>query len=90
MSLHLLAGASFLLLALGALLAFEAIRPFRDLAIDGPIAMACWGLGVALPAIALWLRQGSVALNVTALVLNVLALLAMSALLLLAKPRRLF
>lgn len=90
MSPHLFAAASFLLLALGALLAFEVIRPFRDLAIDGPIAMACWGLGVVLPALALWLRQGSFALNVTALVLNVLALLAMGALLLLAKPTRLF
>lgn len=90
MSPHLFAGASFLLLALGALLAFEVIRPFRDLAIDGPIALACWGIGVLLAALALWLRQGIFALNVTALVLNILALLAMGALLLLAKPTRLF
>lgn len=87
---HLFAAASFLLLALGALLAFEVIRPFRDLAIDGPIAMGCWVLGAALAAVALWFRQGVFALNVTALVLNVFALLAMGALLLLAKPTRLF
>ncbi len=90
MTHHLLAGASFVLLVVGALLAFEVIRPFRDLAVDGPLAMACWGLGMLLPAIALWLRQGLFALNVTALVLNVFALLAMGALLLLAKPTRLF
>jgi hypothetical protein len=90
MSQHLFAGFSFLLLVFGALLAFEVIRPFRDLAIDGPIALACWGIGVLLAALALWLRQGIFALNVTALVLNILALLAMGALLLLAKPTRLF
>jgi hypothetical protein len=90
MSQHLFAAASFLLLALGALLAFEVIRPFRDLASDGPIAIGCWGLGVLLAAAGLWFRQGVFALNVAALVLNVLALLAMGALLLLAKPRRLF
>jgi hypothetical protein len=69
------------LLVCGLLLFFEVVRPFRDLAIDGPIAMGAWSAGFLLAVIALWLRGGSRALGIVALVLNLLALVCVSAIL---------
>jgi ABC-type uncharacterized transport system permease subunit len=88
---HISCAASLALLVLGLLLVFEVIRPFRDLSIDGPIAMGCWVAGALLAAVALWRRQGARAANIVALALNVLALLTMGGLLLLlATSTRLF
>ena len=70
-----------MLLVCGLLLLFEVVRPFRDLAIDGPIAMGAWSAGFLLAVIALWLRRGSRALSIIALVLNLLALACVSAIL---------
>ena len=58
---------------------FEVVRLFRDLAIDGPVAMGAWSLGLLLAVVALWLRGGSRALAIIALVSNLLVLLATSA-----------
>lgn len=66
---------ALVLFALGVLLVVEVIRPFRDLAIDGPIALGCWGAGLALGAIAVWRRLGPRALAWTALICNAGALL---------------
>lgn len=46
------------LLLLGVLLVLEVVRPFRDLAVDGPIALGCWGGGLLLGAYAAWRRRG--------------------------------
>lgn len=66
---------ALVLLTLGVLLVVEVIRPFRDLAIDGPIALGCWGTGLVLGAIAVWRQLGPRALAWTALVGNAGALL---------------
>jgi hypothetical protein len=41
---NLLGAVVLLLAAFGVLICFEVIRPFRDLAVDGPIALALWGI----------------------------------------------
>lgn len=74
MNPYILPGLSLAFLISGFLLLFEVIRPFRDLAIDGPIALACWTLGIVLPAAALWLRHRLFHFNLTVLVLNALAM----------------
>ena len=66
------------LLVVGLLLLFEVVRPFRDLSIDGPIAMSAWSVGFLLGVVAVWLRRGSRALSISALALNLLALAAVS------------
>jgi hypothetical protein len=77
----ILPGLSLALLVCGGLLFFEVIRPFRDLELDGPIALACWALGIALPATALWLRHPLFGVNVAALVLNAVSLAGIAGLL---------
>jgi hypothetical protein len=67
--------------AFGLLLVFEVIRPFRDLSEDGPLAMICWGAGVVLSLVALFKGSRSRVLSWTGLIVNALALIAMSALL---------
>lgn len=69
---------ALLLLGCGALLVLEVVRPFRDLAIDGPIAVGCWSAGLLLAVAAIWLRRGSLLLSVAALCLNLLALVGIS------------
>lgn len=81
---------SLALFATGLLLILEIIRPSRDLAIDGPTAMVCWGLGILLPALTIR-RRKTTPLNIAALTLNALALIAVATLLfLLRNPIRLF
>lgn len=69
-----LAIIAILLSCLAGLLVFEVIRPFRDLSIDGPVALGAWGVGIVLSIAALLIRRGSRVLPVTALVANVLPL----------------
>ncbi|MGZ5538364.1 MAG: hypothetical protein ACXWG0_07540 [Chthoniobacterales bacterium] len=72
---------AFLLAGVGLLLFFEIIRPFRDMSIDGPLALAAWGLGVTLSIVALIARARWVVVNVAGLVVNALLLLGAAALL---------
>ena len=69
------------LFAAGLLLLFEVVRPFRDLSIDGPIAMAAWSFGFLLAVVAVWWRRGSRTLGIVALLLNLLAIVIVSAML---------
>ena len=69
---------ALLLLGCGALLVLEVVRPFRDLATDGPIALGCWSTGLLLAVAAIWLGRGSLLLSVAALSLNLLALVGIS------------
>ena len=76
--------AAVLALALncfGLLLVFEVIRPFRDLSKDGPLAMVCWGAGVVLSLVALLKGSRYRVVSWIGLIVNALALIAMSALL---------
>src|SRR5688572_25543349 len=69
------------LLVVGLLLFFEVARPFRDLSIDGPIAMSAWSAGSLLGVVVVWLRRGSRVLSISALGLNLFALATVSAVL---------
>ncbi len=68
--------ASLLLLGVEALIFFEFIRPFHDNNIDQPLGLCVSGLGALLSLFALWRRQGAIALNLIALLLNITALVA--------------
>jgi hypothetical protein len=68
--------ASLFLLGFEGLIFFEFIRPFRDNNIDQPLGLCGAGLGALLSLFALWRRQGAIALNVIALLLNISALVA--------------
>jgi hypothetical protein len=68
--------SSLLSLGLGALLFFEIIRPFRDGNIDMPLAIGAASAGALLGLIGVVRRRGAVWLNILALILNVLALIA--------------
>ena len=67
---------SLFLLVLEGLIFFEVIRPFHDNNIDQPLGLCGAGLGALLSLLAIWRRQGAVALNVIALLLNIAALVA--------------
>jgi hypothetical protein len=85
-----LASIALVLLVCGLLLLFEVVRPFRDLAIDGPIAIGAWSTGFLLAVVSVWLRRGSRVLGIIALVLNLLALVCVSAVLYLLSGMKLF
>ncbi len=61
--------------AVGGLLICEVIRPFRDLAIDGPIALSCWGMGAMLGLLCFFLKRRSLVFAIISLAANVLPLL---------------
>ncbi len=67
---------AFALSALGILLILEVIRPFHDLASDGPLALVLWGIGALLGVLCFFLRGRSLVLCVLGLGLNVLPLIA--------------
>jgi hypothetical protein len=77
---NLLGAVALLLAAVGVLICFEVIRPFRDLAIDGPIALALWGIGAALAISCFFLKGRSLTLTIFSLAVNALLLLAAIAL----------
>ena len=66
------------LFAFGLLLFFEVIRPFRDLNVDLPIALAGWALGVIVALLAVWKRAGSLWINIAAATCNFLAFAGLS------------
>ena len=78
---NLLGIVALLLCGLGALIFFEVIRPFRDMSIDGPIALSVWGVGAALGVSCFFLKGRSLTLSVISVVANILPLLAALALL---------
>lgn len=72
---------ALLLCLVGVLIFSEVIRPFREMSIDGPIALTCWGGGATLGVACLFLKGRSTALSVMSIVANMLPLLAALALL---------
>ncbi|MFL6584446.1 MAG: hypothetical protein ACJ8KU_08000 [Chthoniobacterales bacterium] len=60
--------------ALGVLIFVEVIRPFRDLSVDGPIALISWGIGAALGIGCLFLKGRSITLSVITVAANLLPL----------------
>lgn len=73
--------SAFFLSALGVLLFFEVIRPFRDMSIDGPLALTSWGIGAVVGLGCFFLKGRSIALTVISILANVIPLLASLALL---------
>ncbi len=71
---------ALLLCTLGALIFCEVIRPFREMSIDGPIALSSWGLGAALGISCFFLKGRSLTLSVISVAANILLLLAALAL----------
>src|SRR3954453_16837942 len=65
-------------LAVGGLILFELIRPFRDTHIDQPIAVGCCVLSACLSSGALAFRKGALALNVIGLILSLFAIGALA------------
>ena len=59
----------------GLLLIFEVVRPYRDLSVDGPLALAAWGLGVTLAVTCFFLKGRSIALGVVSVLANAIPLL---------------
>ena len=74
---------SFVCAAIGLLLIFEVIRPFRDLAKDGPLAMTCWCVGALIAISCFFGRQRSIAVAIIGLLVNLLPITALAAVLLL-------
>lgn len=77
---NLLGIFALLLCALGVLIFFEVIRPFRDMSIDGPIALGSWGIGAAFGISCFFLKGRSLTLSIVSVAANVLLLLAALAL----------
>lgn len=77
--------AALALTAFGVLLFLEVIRPFRDMNRDGPLAMICWGIGFLVSLVALYKGSRFRVLSWVGLVLNAMALIAVSVLLLLLR-----
>ena len=77
---HVLGIVALLLCVFGALLFTEIIRPFRDMSIDGPLAVASWGAGAAIGIACFFLKGRSIALTAISVVANVLPLLGSLAL----------
>ena len=78
---HVLGTVALLLCVFGVLLFTEIIRPFRDMSIDGPLAVASWGTGAAIGIGCLFVKGRSIALTVISVVVNVVPLLGSLALL---------
>ncbi len=78
---HLLGTIALLLGGFGVLIFMEVIRPFRDMSIDGPIALGSWGTGLALGITCFFLKGRSLTLTIISVAANLLLLLAALALL---------
>ena len=73
--------AGFVCAALGFLLIFEVVRPFRDPARDGPLAMILWGIGATVAIVTFFLQPRAIALSVVALLANLIPMFAVTAVL---------
>jgi hypothetical protein len=67
--------------AFGLLLIFEVIRPFRDLAKDGPLAMISWSVGAIVALKCFFGRHRSRAVAIIGLSVNLIPMLMLTALL---------
>ncbi|MGI8819676.1 MAG: hypothetical protein ACR2ID_02210 [Chthoniobacterales bacterium] len=67
---------ALLLCVFGALILCEVLRPFRDMSIDGPIALGSWGLGAALGIACFFLKGRSLTLSIISVAANILPLSA--------------
>ncbi len=66
---------SLALCVAGILLILEVVRPFHDLAIDGPLALTCWGVGALLSGVGFFLRRRAIIWNTIGFAVNVLPLI---------------
>lgn len=73
---NLLGIIALLLSTVGLLIFFEVLRPFRDMSIDGPIALVSWGIGAAIGVACLFLKRRSLTLSIVSMVANLIPLLA--------------
>jgi hypothetical protein len=73
----------------GLLLIFEVIRPFRDMAKDGPLAMICWSVGAIVAVSCFFGRQRSIAVVIIGLLVNLVPILVLSAVLFLLSHSKL-
>jgi hypothetical protein len=83
MHLKRLTIVSFACAAVGLLLIFEIIRPFRDMSKDGPLAMILWGVGATVAIIGFFVRPRAIVLSVAALLANLIPLCTVATVLLL-------
>ncbi len=67
--------------ALGLLLIFEVVRPFRDLAKDGPLAMICWSIGTIVAVKCFFGRHRSLPVAIIGLLVNLVPILVLTAVL---------
>ena len=67
--------ASLGLSVAGFLLILEVVRPFHDLANDGPLALMLWGLGATISLWTFFLRGRSVVFSAIGLSVNLVPLL---------------
>jgi hypothetical protein len=74
---------SFTCAAIGLLLIFKVIRPFRDMVKDGPLAMTCWGVGAIVSLSCFFGPQRSIALAIIGLLVNLVLIVVLAAVLLL-------
>ena len=72
---------SFTCAAVGLLLIFEVIRPFRDMAKDGPLAMIWWSVGAIVAMSCFFGRQRSIAVAISGLLVNLVPIVVLSAVL---------
>ncbi len=72
---------SFACAAIGLLLIFEIIRPFRDLEKDGPLALICWSVGTIVALSCFFRRERSLAIAIIALLANLVPIVVLSAVL---------
>jgi len=84
-----LAIVSFGCAAIGLLLIFEVLRPFRDLMKDGPLAMTFWGVGAIAAITGCFLRPRAIALSIAALLANLIPICAVTTVLVLLGHSRL-
>ena len=74
---------SFVCAMIGLLFIFEVIRPFHDLSKDGPLAMILWGIGATVAIIGFFVRPRAIALDIAALLANLIPLCGVAAVLVL-------
>ncbi len=83
MNLKPLAIISFVCAAIGLLLIFEVVRPFRDMSKDGPLAIILWGNGATVAIISFFVPPRAITPAVAALLVNLIPLCGVGAVLVL-------
>ena len=68
--------SALFLAVIAPLIFYEVIRPFRDMSVDGPIALGLWGIGGALGALCFFLKGRSKIFSAIGFTVNILPLLA--------------